>query len=52
VAETRGPASDVTLPLSKAAISAVYRLSMQYRAYADARQLHDALIRANPDMLM
>jgi 2-pyrone-4,6-dicarboxylate lactonase len=25
---------------------------MQYRAYADARPLHDALIRANPDMLM
>jgi len=33
-------------------ISAVYRLSAQYPDYADARPLHDALIRANPNMLM
>jgi 2-pyrone-4,6-dicarboxylate lactonase len=52
-AETRSaPASDGTLPPSKAAISAVYRLAMQYPDYADARPLHDALIRANPQRLM
>ena len=33
-------------------VSAVYRLSSQYPNYADARVLHDAFVRANPDMLM
>jgi 2-pyrone-4,6-dicarboxylate lactonase len=33
-------------------LSAVYRLSAQYPDYADARVLHDALVRANPNMLM
>jgi 2-pyrone-4,6-dicarboxylate lactonase len=33
-------------------VSAVYRLSAQFPDYADARPLHDALIRANPQMLM
>ena len=33
-------------------VSAVYRLSAQYPDYADARVLHDALVRANPNMLM
>ena len=33
-------------------VSAVYRLSSQYPGYADARVLHDALVRANPNMLM
>jgi 2-pyrone-4,6-dicarboxylate lactonase len=33
-------------------VSAVYRLSAQYPDYTDARPLHDALIRANPGMLM
>jgi len=33
-------------------VSAVYRLSAQYPDYADARPLHDALVRANPNMLM
>ncbi len=33
-------------------VSAVYRLSTQYPDYADARVLHDALVRANPNMLM
>ena len=32
--------------------SAVYRLSAQYPHYADARPLHDALVRANPERLM
>jgi predicted TIM-barrel fold metal-dependent hydrolase len=33
-------------------VSAVYRLSAQYPDYADARVLHDALVRANPNALM
>ena len=33
-------------------VSAVYRLSAQYPDYTDARALHDALVRANPNMLM
>lgn len=33
-------------------VSAVYRLSAQYPDYADARVLHDALVCANPNMLM
>jgi predicted TIM-barrel fold metal-dependent hydrolase len=33
-------------------VSAVYRLSAQYPDYADARPLHDALLRANPERLM
>jgi predicted TIM-barrel fold metal-dependent hydrolase len=33
-------------------LSAVYRLSAQYPDYADARVLHDALIRANPERLL
>jgi 2-pyrone-4,6-dicarboxylate lactonase len=33
-------------------VSAVYRLSAQYPDYADARPFHDALVRANPNMLM
>jgi 2-pyrone-4,6-dicarboxylate lactonase len=33
-------------------VSAVYRLSAQYPDYADARVLHDALVRANPERLM
>jgi 2-pyrone-4,6-dicarboxylate lactonase len=33
-------------------VSAVYRLSSQYPDYADARVLHEALVRANPNMLM
>jgi 2-pyrone-4,6-dicarboxylate lactonase len=33
-------------------LSAVYRCSAQYPDYADARPLHDALLRANPDRLM
>jgi len=33
-------------------ISAVYRLSTQYPDYADARPFHDALVRANPNMLI
>jgi 2-pyrone-4,6-dicarboxylate lactonase len=33
-------------------VSAVYRLSEQYPDYADARVLHDALVRANPEGLM
>jgi 2-pyrone-4,6-dicarboxylate lactonase len=33
-------------------VSAVYRLSAQYPDYANARVLHDALVRANPNMLM
>jgi predicted TIM-barrel fold metal-dependent hydrolase len=33
-------------------LSAVYRLSAQYPDYADARVLHDALLRANPERLM
>ncbi len=33
-------------------LSAVYRLSTQYPDYADARALHDALVRANPERLM
>ena len=33
-------------------LSAVYRLSEQFPDYADARPLHDALIRANPERLM
>jgi 2-pyrone-4,6-dicarboxylate lactonase len=35
-----------------AKVSAVYRLSAQYPDYADARTLHDALVRANPQALM
>jgi predicted TIM-barrel fold metal-dependent hydrolase len=33
-------------------VSAVYRLSSQFPDYADARPLHDALLRANPERLM
>jgi predicted TIM-barrel fold metal-dependent hydrolase len=33
-------------------LSAVYRLSTQYPDYADARPLHDALLRANPERLL
>jgi len=33
-------------------LSAVYRLSAQFPDYADARPLHDALVRANPERLM
>ena len=33
-------------------VSAVYRLSTQYPDYADARVLHDVLVRANPNRLM
>src|SRR5215470_6621941 len=33
-------------------LSAVYRLSAQYPDYSDARALHEALVRANPDRLM
>ena len=33
-------------------LSAVYRLSGQYPDYPDARPLHDALVRANPERLM
>jgi 2-pyrone-4,6-dicarboxylate lactonase len=33
-------------------LSAVYRLSTQYPDYADARVLHEALLRANPERLM
>jgi len=33
-------------------LSAVYRLSTRYPDYADARPLHDALLRANPERLM
>ncbi len=33
-------------------LSAVYRLSERYPDYADARPLHQALIRANPERLM
>jgi 2-pyrone-4,6-dicarboxylate lactonase len=33
-------------------VSALYRLSVQYPDYADARPLHDALVRANPERLM
>ncbi len=33
-------------------LSAVYRFSTQYPDYADARVLHDALVRANPERLM
>jgi 2-pyrone-4,6-dicarboxylate lactonase len=33
-------------------VSAVYRLSELYPDYADARPLHDALLRANPERLM
>jgi predicted TIM-barrel fold metal-dependent hydrolase len=33
-------------------LSAVYRLSDGYPDYADARPLHDALLRANPERLM
>jgi predicted TIM-barrel fold metal-dependent hydrolase len=33
-------------------LSAVYRLSTQYPDYADAKVLHDALLRTNPERLM
>jgi predicted TIM-barrel fold metal-dependent hydrolase len=33
-------------------LSAVYRCSAQYPDYADARVMHDALIRANPERLI
>jgi 2-pyrone-4,6-dicarboxylate lactonase len=33
-------------------LSAVYRLSEHYPGYANARPLHDALLRANPERLM
>jgi predicted TIM-barrel fold metal-dependent hydrolase len=33
-------------------VSAVYRLSAQYPDYANARPFHDALVHANPNMLM
>jgi 2-pyrone-4,6-dicarboxylate lactonase len=33
-------------------LSAVYRLSTQFPDYPDARPLHDALVRANPERLM
>ncbi len=33
-------------------VSAVYRLSAQYPDYEDARPLHDALLRANPQRLL
>jgi 2-pyrone-4,6-dicarboxylate lactonase len=33
-------------------LSAIYRLSAQYPDYADARALHDALVRADPERLM
>jgi 2-pyrone-4,6-dicarboxylate lactonase len=33
-------------------LSAVYRCSTRYPDYADARPLHDALLRANPERLM
>ncbi len=33
-------------------LSAVYSVSAQYPDYADARALHDALVRANPQRLM
>jgi 2-pyrone-4,6-dicarboxylate lactonase len=33
-------------------LSAIYRCSTHYPDYADARPLHDALIRANPERLM
>jgi 2-pyrone-4,6-dicarboxylate lactonase len=33
-------------------VSAVYRLSSRFPDYADARVLHDALVRVNPDRLM
>ncbi len=33
-------------------LSAVYRLSERYPDYADARPLHEALIRVNPQRLM
>ena len=33
-------------------LSAVYRLTTHYPDYADARPLHDALLRANPERLM
>jgi 2-pyrone-4,6-dicarboxylate lactonase len=33
-------------------LSAVYRLSTQFPDYADARPLHDALVRANPERLL
>jgi 2-pyrone-4,6-dicarboxylate lactonase len=33
-------------------LSAVYRLSTKYPDYADARVLHEALLRANPERLM
>jgi 2-pyrone-4,6-dicarboxylate lactonase len=33
-------------------LSAVYRLSAQFPDYPDARPLHDALVRANPERLM
>jgi predicted TIM-barrel fold metal-dependent hydrolase len=33
-------------------LSAVYRLSTQYPDYAEARVLHEALLRANPERLM
>jgi len=33
-------------------LSAVYGLSARFSDYADARPLHDALVRANPERLM
>ena len=33
-------------------VSAPYRISTQYPDYPDARPLHDALVRANPERLM
>ena len=33
-------------------VSAAYRVSKQYPDYGDARALHDALLRANPERLM
>jgi 2-pyrone-4,6-dicarboxylate lactonase len=33
-------------------LSAVYRLSTQFPDYPDAKPLHDALVRANPERLM
>jgi predicted TIM-barrel fold metal-dependent hydrolase len=33
-------------------VSAAYRVSKKYPDYGDARALHDALLRANPERLM
>ena len=33
-------------------VSAPYRVSTQFPDYADARALHEALVRANPERLM